>query len=138
MTARKKCPVKREKCGTVAGWNAHQRHEEYPCTECTEAKTIYTREWRHRSGRTNRSLYTNDEIAAIRAEVPDAVKALIEHAERREGALYCHVTTYELRQALGMNVDDWPPLRMLNHTTDHEAVPTGAASLIPANEQDTK
>ena len=36
---------------------------------------------------------------------------LVELAENREGALYCHVTTYELRHALGMDTDNWPPLR---------------------------
>lgn len=36
---------------------------------------------------------------------------LVELAENRKGALYCHVTTYELRHALGMDTDDWPPCK---------------------------
>ncbi|UYL88370.1 hypothetical protein SEA_EVEPICKLES_83 [Arthrobacter phage EvePickles] len=129
MTKRTKPPITRSICGTLAGWNSHVRHGELNCEACKTHHTKYMREWRHRTGRNKSRRYTDDEIAAIRAEVPEAVRALIEHAESREGALYCHVTTYELRHALGMDVSDWPPLRQLQHT-NHEAAPTGAASLI--------
>lgn len=48
---------------------------------------------------------------AIAAATLQPAAALVETAENREGALYCHVTTYELRQALGMDTDNWPPPR---------------------------
>jgi hypothetical protein len=37
-----------------------------------------------------------------------AVQALIKEAENRHGSMYCKVTTYELRVALGMDVTNWP------------------------------
>lgn len=37
-----------------------------------------------------------------------AVKELIKLAESRHGSLYCHVTTFELRTALGMDTTNWP------------------------------
>lgn len=37
-----------------------------------------------------------------------AVDALIEEAEKRPGSsMYCKVTTYELRKALGQDVSGW-------------------------------
>ncbi|NWL13286.1 hypothetical protein DM793_18640 [Paenarthrobacter nitroguajacolicus] len=56
--------------------------------------------------------------AAIR-ELLEPVGNLIAHAESRHGSLYCHVTTFELRQALGLSVDPWPP----TPTNNHEAAP---------------
>ncbi|KUM34560.1 hypothetical protein AR689_10485 [Arthrobacter sp. EpRS71] len=61
--------------------------------------------------------------AAI-AELLAPVADLIAHAESRPGRLYCHVTTFELRQALGLSVDPWPPAP----TSTHEAAPHEAAS----------
>ena len=52
--------------------------------------------------------------AAIR-ELLAPVGDLIAHAESRPGSLYCHVTTFELRQALGLSVDPWPPTPANNH-----------------------
>lgn len=53
----KKSPVIREdKCGTTKGWNAHQRNDELTCADCRQAKTDYTRDWRHRTGRTKYTL----------------------------------------------------------------------------------
>lgn len=37
-----------EKCGTYAGWNAHQYAGENPCVPCREAARLYVREWRAR------------------------------------------------------------------------------------------
>lgn len=45
--------------------------------------------------------------AAINA-ADEPVRELIKRAESRHGRLYCHVTTYELRLALGMDVTNWP------------------------------
>ncbi|AYN58911.1 hypothetical protein PP634_gp85 [Arthrobacter phage Richie] len=70
MTAKKRNPTTRDQCGTVAGWNAHNRASERQCMPCKIAKTNYTREWRHRTGRNKGSYYTADEITAIRDEVP--------------------------------------------------------------------
>lgn len=64
--SKKKNPVYREgKCGTTKGWNAHQVNGESQHPECQKAKTDYTREWRHRTGRTKRRLVTvNQEATA--------------------------------------------------------------------------
>ena len=129
MSKRNADPVERDTCGTLAGWNAHARNGERNCMPCKEAHTDYMRDWRHRTGRNSSKLYTDEEIAAIRAEVAAPVEALIAKAENRHGALYCHVTTFELRNALGMDVSDWPPIQQ-PQAENLEAVPTGAASVI--------
>jgi len=61
----KKNPVIREKCGSTAGWNAHQYHDEAQCAGCSQAKTDYTREWRRKTGRTKFKLValTQEEAA---------------------------------------------------------------------------
>lgn len=62
----KKNPVHRpEKCGTTAGWNAHQRNGEAQCDPCKGAKAKYTTEWRRRTGRTKHKLVplTQEEAA---------------------------------------------------------------------------
>lgn len=42
-------------------------------------------------------------------DVMAALTALIVEAESRRGSsMYCKVTTYELRKALGQDVTDWP------------------------------
>lgn len=43
------------------------------------------------------------------------ILALIEEAENRRGSMYCKVTTYELRKALGMDVDNWIEERGAGH-----------------------
>lgn len=45
--------------------------------------------------------------AAVKA-ADEPVRELIKRAETRHGSLYCHVTTFELRLALGMDVTNWP------------------------------
>jgi hypothetical protein len=57
------------------------------------------------------------------AELLGPVCELIDKAEQAQGSMYCMVTTYQLRQTLGLDVSNWP--------TAHEAVPTGAAFLLP-------
>lgn len=50
-----------------------------------------------------------EEITAAALAAGDApIHALISEAESRHGSLYCKVTTYELRKALGMDVTNWP------------------------------
>jgi len=45
----------------------------------------------------------------VLAAVDAALLALINEAESRHGSsMYCQVTTYELRRALGMDVKNWP------------------------------
>ena len=71
--------TKRDACGTTAGWNAHTRYNERQCMACKVAHTEYQREWRHRTGRSQSKLYTNDEIfdmhAAAKNEISERVRA---------------------------------------------------------------
>lgn len=61
----KKNPIIRDVCGKTAGWNQHQANGESQCPPCQQAKTDYTREWRHRTGRTKRRLVpVNQEVSA--------------------------------------------------------------------------
>ena len=61
----KKNPVIRDICGTTKGWNAHQRNGEETCSPCRQSKTDYTRDWRHRTGRTkSRLVPINQEASA--------------------------------------------------------------------------
>ena len=46
----------RDKCGTTAGWNQHEREGEAQCAPCLGAKAKYQREWRLRTGRTKYKL----------------------------------------------------------------------------------
>lgn len=112
----KTVPVRRPNCGTVAGWNAHQKAGEYPCQDCGQAKTEYTIEWRHRTGRTNRRLYTKQEIAALRAEAK--AEALREASD-----------AYPLETAYGGA--EHAVLWLKERAANIEAVPTGAASALP-------
>lgn len=63
---------------------------------------------------TEREPYLCQARAALEAaaRVQDRpVVELIEKAEARHGSsLWCHVTTFELRKALGMDTENWPPL----------------------------
>lgn len=68
MTTTKKAPTKRGECGTMAGWNAHSRNGERYCMACKVAHTEYQREWRHRTGRSNSRLYTNEAIESLKAQ----------------------------------------------------------------------
>ena len=52
----KKNPVIREKCGTPAGWNAHNYYGETQCAPCLRAKADYMQDWRLRTGRTKYKL----------------------------------------------------------------------------------
>jgi hypothetical protein len=97
-------PTLRATCGTNAGWNAHTKHRERPCMPCKVAHAEYQDEWRHRTGRNKARLYTDAEIHAIRNETSIKLQDLIHESEARRGALYCRVTTNELRRALGMEV----------------------------------
>ena len=99
----KAAPTLRATCGTNAGWNAHSKHRERPCMPCKVAHAEYQDEWRHRTGRNKARLYTDAEIYAIRNETAVNLQDLIHEAERRRGALYCRVTTNEIRRALGMD-----------------------------------
>lgn len=58
----KKNPVIRDKCGTTAGWNAHQRNGEAQCAPCKKAKAEYTTQWRRRTGRTKYYLVRINEL----------------------------------------------------------------------------
>jgi hypothetical protein len=71
---------------------------------CKVAHAEYQDEWRHRTGRNKARLYTDAEIHAIRNETSIKLQDLIHESEARRGALYCRVTTNELRRALGMEV----------------------------------
>ena len=55
-------------------------------------------------------LYATDILTAAAPFIAaQALGALIEEAESRHGSsMYCKVTTYELRKALGQDVSDWP------------------------------
>lgn len=61
-----------DKCGTNAGWNVHVRQKEKACDDCNVAHATYTREWRHRTGRSESVLYTAIEIEEIKREAVDA------------------------------------------------------------------
>ncbi|AYR01050.1 hypothetical protein PBI_ISOLDE_82 [Arthrobacter phage Isolde] len=116
MTAEKRNPTTRAECGTVAGWNAHNRARERQCMPCKIAKTDYTREWRHRTGRNQSSLYTPQDIAAIKA-----------HALREASDAYPLETAYGGAE----HAVNW-----LRERAEHiEAVPTGAASVIQGDNQ---
>lgn len=53
MTTREKNPaVRRETCGTYAGWQAHQKRYEIACMACQEANATHVRVWRINTGRT--------------------------------------------------------------------------------------
>lgn len=41
-------PVRRESCGTYAGWNQHHRQGERACRPCLDAAARYQRERRKR------------------------------------------------------------------------------------------
>jgi len=96
-------PTRRDKCGTYAGWNAHQAAGEYKCQPCNDANRDYRKAYRRRTGETRATLYTDAEIYAIRNETAVKLQELIHAAEDRRGALYCRVTTNEIRRALGMD-----------------------------------
>ena len=57
-----------DRCGTYAGWNAHQQSGEEPCPPCRRAHADYMREWRLRTGRvkTVRVSLTAAELALLR------------------------------------------------------------------------
>jgi hypothetical protein len=63
------------------------------------------------------------------AEMLGPVCELIDKSEQAQGSLYCMVTTYQLRQTLGLEVSNWPPMP----PTTHEAAPE-AASLVEGDE----
>jgi len=44
------------RCGTYAGYSAHRRKNEKPCTDCSKAHTKYTREYRRSQGITKSTL----------------------------------------------------------------------------------
>lgn len=119
MTATKRNPTTRDQCGTVAGWNAHNRASERQCMPCKIAKTDYTRAWRHRTGRNKGSYYTTADIAAIQAQ------ALREASD-----------AYPLETAYGGA--EHAVLWLKQRAEEIEAVPTGAASVIPTTGQDIK
>ena len=67
---------KNSKCGTTAGWNAHTKRREEPCEPCRHAKAIYTKQWRHRTGRSTSRLYSPEDIQAVKAQaLEEAVAA---------------------------------------------------------------
>lgn len=69
------------RCGSVKGYAAHMKRKEYACDACREAQTIYAREWRHRTNRSQSKLYSSDEIQALQAEAWDeGVRAKSEYA----------------------------------------------------------
>lgn len=99
MTLTKAPPVKRDICGDMKGWNAHNRHGERQCMPCKVAHAEYQNEWRHRTGRSHSRLYTNAEIAAIQRDAksetlteaedempkmtPDQIRAVLAAHKRR-------------------------------------------------------
>ena len=45
-------PWQDERCGTYAGWNAHNQCGEEPCVPCKSAHAAYARQRRIRTGQT--------------------------------------------------------------------------------------
>lgn len=115
----KAAPTKRDICGTMAGWNAHARAKERNCMPCKVSHTEYMRDWRHRTGRSSSRLYTDEEIAAIRSEA-------------KAGALREASDAYPLETAYGGA--EHAVLWLKERAAYIEAVPTGAASVIPEQE----
>ena len=70
-------PTKRDTCGDMKGWNAHNRAGERQCMPCKVAHAEYQNAWRHRTGRSHSRLYTNAEIDDIRGVNPARIRAAI-------------------------------------------------------------
>jgi hypothetical protein len=70
----KLAPVIRDICGEYRGAVAHTARGEELDPRCQEARRIYMREYRRRTGQTVSTLYTPQQIADLQA---DAVRAAL-------------------------------------------------------------
>lgn len=65
--------------------------------------------WQMYNNHQDPSGHTADAILEAGYQNTKALDALIDEAESRHGSsMYCKVTTYELRKALGQDVTNWP------------------------------
>ena len=57
-------------CGTSAGYQAHNRAKEPACRECLDAYAIAMKAYRHRTGRSTRSIIDDTTLTKHGIRVP--------------------------------------------------------------------